>query len=610
MKGPIKRIFLLRLIIRDNMQNIINIYSEEKLDQILKNRSMLSSLYRNSINARQTVSMDAEPRNITKAIEKYMKKLIMSSNMQNDERLENYKSVLLSSIKQNPPYIYESEFLDLPKERLLGIMSEETYNQFSSYRRKVKKHCTNIYNRIMQKKEVTLEERHTLLDFLYSNIGTKNQEIYRMQETMIKNIMNEEREYDYSDANFLVSFIVKEEAKEYGYEILSNVVILPEEDKTVRGLANGYKIRINVEYALTSLNSKDKKDLANLVHTICHEVAHTKQYNDIIAGICNKNTLDVLTDKIFRQELSQEEFQYYKSNYYFESGEKDAEKVGFSHANKYIDKYLEDPIKKEKISNYLYNRKDREIYVDMISMRKDNTGKKWGADKFKIEKMGSILKRNNTYLKKYPIYRNIYNDNGELKTFEERLLLYSDFKKQNNEDSNNLFLSSFNYSVDNNDLMKIDFSNMSKKDLFKIMHSLFELYNTYSRMAHNALESIRQNDNFLNRENDIRNSNQYRDKKISIMASRYGKLERILDVFHDKLGEEYKTIEKYRHDEFLYNRDKNYARQKFEEIKKEREVEKIKREKAKEEIDKMLEEASGYSTGVSEESLKNKSNPK
>ena len=243
-------------------------------------------------------------------------------------------------------------------------------------------------------------------------------------------------------------------------------------------------------------------------------------------------------------------------------------------------------------------------------MRKDNIGKKWGADKFKIEKMESILKRNNTYLKKYPIYRNIYNDNGELKTFEERLLLYSDFKKQNNEDSNNLFLSSFNYSVDNNDLMKIDFSNMSKKDLFKIMHSLFELYNTYSRMAHNALESIRQNDNFLNGENDIRNSNQYRDKKISIMASRYGKLERILDVFHDKLGEEYKTIEEYRHDEFLYNRDKNYARQKFEEIKKEREVEKIKREKTKEELDKMLEEASGYSTGVSEESLKNKSNPK
>ena len=82
--------------------------------------------------------------------------------------------------------------------------------------------------------------------------------------------------------------------------------------------------------------------------------------------------------------------------------------------------------------------------------------------------------------------------------------------------------------------------------------------------------------------NDIRNSNQYRDKKISIMASRYGKLERILDVFHDKLGEEYKTIEEYRHDEFLYNRDKNYARYKFEKIKKEREVEKIKKEKTKE----------------------------
>ena len=578
----------------DNMQRIMNMYNEEELDKILRDINKLSSLYNSSINIKKKETTDVESRNLTRAIEKYMKKLILSTNMQNDQRLENYKKVLLSSLKQDHTYIYESEFLDLPKERLLGIMPEDTYNQFNSYKSNVKDYCTNIYNKMLQNEKITIDERHILMNFLYSNVGTKDSEIYKMQETVIKSIINKEREYDYNDANFLVSFISNEEAKEYGYEVLSNVVIFPEENKTARGFASEYKVNINADYAVKSLNSNNKEDLANLLHTICHEVAHTKQNNDIQTGVCNKDTLDILTDKIFRQELSKDEFKYYRSNYYFESGEKDAEKTGFLHADKYFEKYLDNSKEKDKIKNYLYDRKDHELYVDMISMRRDHTGEAIDADKFKIEKMEEVLKRNNSYLTRFPQYKNIYNDNGELKSFSERLIAYSDFNKTNKEDSNDIFLSSFNYSIDNNDLNNIDFSNMSKEELFKTIHALSDLYNIYSNMSHNALESVRQNDKFLDGEKDIDDSNEYRDNKIRLMASRYGKLEKVLDVFYEKLGDEYKTIEEYSHDQFIYDKDKEYARDKFNKIKKEREKNK------KEELDKMLQETTNQTTITNE----------
>ena len=88
------------------MQNIINMYSEEKLDQLLKDPNELNNLYKSSIDSKNNIVSTSEPtlkskgadskniiastseaKFITKAIEKYIKKLVLSKNMLNDERL-------------------------------------------------------------------------------------------------------------------------------------------------------------------------------------------------------------------------------------------------------------------------------------------------------------------------------------------------------------------------------------------------------------------------------------------------------------------------------------------------------------------------------------------
>lgn len=566
------------------MNNIINMYKTEDLDRILRDINSLSSLYNNSLNIKNNVTSDSEQRNIMRAIELYMKDLILSSNMLGDQRLENYKKVLNRAMNQDPTYVFESEVLKVPKERLSGIMSEDVYNKFSNYKGTLNKYCSVVYDKLMNNQDVSIDDRHMLMNYLYSNVGTTNSTMYNMQENMAKRIINGGDKYDYHDASFLVAFITNEETKEYGFEDVSSVVSLKENGKGPHGRASEYRVCIDVEHALNSLNSGSKRDVAMLLHTICHEVTHTKQNNDIIKGVCNKDTIDILTDKIFRHELSETDFQYYRSNYYFEAGEKDAERKGYIHADNYVSKYLDDANEKESISNFLYSRKDHEVYVDTISMRRDSSLEKVDADKFKIEKMEEILKKDNSYLTKFPQYKLLYKDNGELKSFSERLISYTDFKKTTKEDSADVFLSSFNYSIDKGDLSNIDFSNMSKEDFFKTMHALSDLYNAYSGMAHNALESVRQNDRFLTEKIDIKEATNYRDMKVSLMASRYGKLEKVLDVFYEKFGDEYSSIEEYSYDKFIYEKDKNYARDKFSKIKKERE------KSSKEEIKAMLQE--------------------
>ena len=565
------------------MNNIINMYKIEDLDKILRDINSLSSLYSSSVSIKNNLSDESDYRNIMRAIELYMKDLVLSSNMLGDQRLENYKKVLNAAMKQDHTCVFESEVLNIPKDKLMGIMSEEIYDQFTHYKGTVDKYCGVIYDKLMKNEEVSIEDRHMLMNYLYSNVGTNNPTIYNMQENMMHRIMNGKYKYDYQDASFFTRFIAYEEAKGYGFDVVTNVAHITGPSKGANGYATEYKICIEADYILKSLNSDNKEDLAKVVHTICHEVVHTKQNDDIYKGVCNKDTLDILMDKIFRKELKENDFEYYRNNYYFDAGEKDAERKGFLRADVYIQKYLDDDKEKERLSNYLYGKKDHEVYVDTISMRKDSSLEKVDADKFKIEKMEDILKRDNSYLTRFPQFKYLYNDNGKLKSFSDRLIAYTDFIKVGKEDNSDIFLSSFNYSLDKGDLNNIDFSKMSKEDFFKIMHALSDLYNTYSSMAHNALESVRQNDNFLTGERDIANASYYRDKKIGLMASRYKKLESVLDVFYNKFGEEYSSIEEYSFDKYIYEKDKNYARDKFGKIKSER-------EKNRQEIQEMLQE--------------------
>ena len=576
------------MIIGDNMSNIISMYKIEDLDKILRDINSLASLYSNSANTKDNLGNDSNYRSIMRAIELHMKDLVLSSNMLGDQRLENYKKVLHSTMQKDPTYVFESEVLRVPKERLLGIMNEDVYNKFSNYKGTVDKYCSLVYEKLINNEEVSSKDKQMLMNFLYSNVGTNDPTIYNMQENMIKRLMNGVEKCDYHDAKFLVEFIAKEESKEYGFDVVTSVSHFGGKNKGARGYASEYNVCIEADYILDSLNSGDNEKKAMVVHTICHEVAHTKQNNDIKEGVCNKKTLDILTDKIFRKELSENDFNYYKYNYYFEAGEKDAEIKGFLYADRYINKYLTDENEKERISNFLHNKKDHEIYVDTISMRKDSSMEKVDADKFKIENMERILMRDNSYLTKFPQYKLLYNDNGQLKSFSDRLIAYTDFQKVHKEDSPDIFLSSFNYSLDKGDLNNIDFSKMNKEDFFKTMHALSDLYNTYSSMAHNTLESVRQNDRFLTEERDIKEATNYRDMKVSLIASRYGKLEKVLDVFYEKFGDEYSSIEEYSYDKFIYEKDKKYARDKFGKIKAER-------EKNKEELDVMLQEKNNQS---------------
>ena len=84
------------------MQNIVDMYSEKDLYEISKSIDKLNIIYDNTIIAETNITPMSENKNITRALEIYMKNLVLSTDMSEDIRLKNYKDVLQATMKKDP----------------------------------------------------------------------------------------------------------------------------------------------------------------------------------------------------------------------------------------------------------------------------------------------------------------------------------------------------------------------------------------------------------------------------------------------------------------------------------------------------------------------------
>ena len=485
------------------MQEIIDVYGEEYLKNILSNYDKLSKVYEEATKSKIGMDgSDPEYQNIQKAIDLYITKSVASDQMKNDELLKNYRNVFNKTINNDITYIFTNELIKLPKERLKKVMAGNVYDSIQERKNKIESECHKIYFKYSSGISISQREEKILLDYLRATIGTRDKKIFEMQENMLRTILNDKKDNGYEEADFVVSFIANEEAKKLDITMLSHLSDFSGfKYKTARGLAKKTAIYIEKEQGINALNNKGN-DLAKFIHTICHEAKHIEQNSNIINSVCNEKTKNVLYDKLFREYLSDEKFNFYKSNYYFESGEKDAEVAGFYNATVYVTKYLKNG---EELKKVLLDEKDHQNYIQLIELRKDNEENKFDADYFRHKKIKEIVKEHPELVKQYRQLSYFFTSDGNLKSFQQQLIEYSDFKRNNKKDRQNIYYSTFCVAIDTNQLNSIDFSSMSREDIYKVMHSLSEFYNNQVESVHNTLEAKRLGYNFLDRENDIKN---------------------------------------------------------------------------------------------------------
>ena len=132
-------------------------------------------------------------------------------------------------------------------------MTTNIYNALQQRKNAIAKKSKEIY--LKDKGRTTKEERELLLDYLAANIGTRDKEIIKMQEKMVREIIMENSNRGYKDVNFIVEFIAQEELKEYGIEGYCHLSQYEagkstELSKNKNGTSNSLRATINQEYGL------------------------------------------------------------------------------------------------------------------------------------------------------------------------------------------------------------------------------------------------------------------------------------------------------------------------------------------------------------------------
>ena len=548
-------------------------YTSDYLLSILKDLNKLELIYHNAtLSKKDNNDISPEYQNLQSSIDYYIAEMIKKGEINNyPEVLNNYRQIFNKTINSDQNYIFKNNIINMPYDQINSVMKLETYQQFQQKKEVIKKYYETIYKKVLDNSITDLELKN-LADYLINNIGTTDQEIYNMQETLCKFIINNNRHYGYIEADFIVQFIGNKECEEYNITGLCHLSeyknsMTDKFPQGMRGVASLGSVSVSKDYGINAINNKGK-DLAMFLHTICHEVKHLDQNNNIIDGVCNIETMSMLYDKIFRQHLQTEEYSYYKQNYFFEAGELEAEVTGYMNAISYLREYDQDvPI---EIENEMYKLKDKQIYKKMVELRKDQYGNKINASHFRHQQMKKLIANNPELLKTYPQLQHIYEQDGSLKSFENLLLDSANFNPKNKKDSKDIYGIEFSNAIDMNQLENIQYDKLSEANLFKVMHELADIYNKYAQEAHNFLSSHRQGNQFLYDSRVPEQNQQFileLKERTKLMASRYKKLEMVLDPFYKKYGQILEKHDKYRSDEFIYNKDKQYARLQFGKIK-------------------------------------------
>ena len=152
------------------MQEIIDIYSEDTLRNILLNYNELEKIYNYAtVSKKGENNINCEYQNIQKAIDSYMAMLVITGNIKNDQLLDNYKKVFNKTNREDFTYIFSNNLLKLPMERLEVIMSKDFYKAIEARKEKISSKSFNTYKKVIDNQDLlntNMEKLHAVANVL------------------------------------------------------------------------------------------------------------------------------------------------------------------------------------------------------------------------------------------------------------------------------------------------------------------------------------------------------------------------------------------------------------------------------------------------------------
>lgn len=173
--------------------------------------------------------------------------------------------------------------------------------------------------------------------------------------------------------------------------------------------------------------------IARFTECVCHETRHSMQEH--------KSKMDnslyafqMAQNQLFNKYLP---YDSYHMNYKYSAIELDAERYGYFYTTVLFGMFGKENLKEENIKSKKEYFEKRNDYNYMVGKNK----KPYPIDKIITHNLDIVIKNNPQELENFPVLKQIYNKNGERKTFEELLYIKSKENMDNRRSLDNYIYS-------------------------------------------------------------------------------------------------------------------------------------------------------------------------
>lgn len=264
-----------------------------------------------------------------------------------------------------------------------------------------------------------------LMEFLVGKIGNNNYK--NTLENVFSKLLNSNKNLLISEKNFLVQYATYVKCQRLNmpnakvYLTKNNLFDGKKIEENLKGMSHGTTgiIGLNESEFEKDFSIISKKINVNrgilCFTTINHELEHYKQSYDMQIGKLNESSFYMIMCCIFRNYLSDKDFNEYKTNYEYKQIEREANVNGWRDTAKLLQTYAKDTKFKEMEQAYYISRKTNMEKANSWQKKKINDKeKKITIETYNVKNLIEIIKDNPNLLRNYPQLKEFFDDNGKI----------------------------------------------------------------------------------------------------------------------------------------------------------------------------------------------------
>ena len=432
-------------------QNIINYYGENKIREVLEKNNY-------TINLSTTVEKRIRFRI---ALENYILKY--SANPHSEEErngINKYKKEILNTFI-NDPSTYTNTIL-LKKENAAILFTSEELLKITQIKNKIANNAQKIFME-SKKRELTDDERDILMTFFIASMNTTNKSLTLAIEDYAKKILEKDViPQNDMEFKFILNYFHKRMLtdKKLEQDINCDIYLMKKNHSGGNYLDN-----------TILMNKNFKTSLSIMLEGVCHETQHAIQDYKSKHDPSSVVGFQYAIRKLIYRYYKTEEYDPFMCNYRYQNIERNAEEEGYRVASS-----IYHMLGYYDISESLKNRKSeifkrRAFEYEYI---KDENGNNIPKETYNVTHMNKIMQTHPEYTKEYPVLKNVYHEDGKVKSFKE--MLGSNIMA-NDPEYHKIYKEYLIYYIKNDELDKLNLNNLNEKEkAMTIKHLIYMFY--------------------------------------------------------------------------------------------------------------------------------------